>query len=111
MSTEGPKECERELKRMAKINPASAEYMVARTYLEWMISLPWSKSSGTEEIDIARGQAILDEDHYDLEKVKERILDYLTVKKLQPGMKGPILCFLGRRGVGKTAPGKSMAVA
>jgi ATP-dependent Lon protease len=111
MSPEGLKECERELKRLAKMTPASAEYMVARTYLEWMISLPWSKSSGTEEIDIAKGQAILDEDHYDLEKVKERILDYLAVKKLQPGMKGPILCFLGPPGVGKTSLGKSIARA
>ena len=93
------------------MTPASAEYMVARTYLEWMISLPWAKSSGTEEIDIAKGQAILDEDHYDLEKVKERILDYLAVKKLQPGMKGPILCFLGPPGVGKTSLGKSIARA
>src|SRR5216683_1814969 len=111
MSPEGLKECERELKRLAKMTPASAEYMVARTYLEWMISLPWSKSSGTEEINIAKGQAILDEDHYDLEKVKERILDYLAVKKLQPGMKGPILCFLGPPGVGKTSLGKSIARA
>src|ERR1700751_3148074 len=85
--------------------------MVARTYLEWMISLPWTVSSGTQEIDIAKGQAILDEDHYDLEKVKERILDYLAVKKLQPGMKGPILCFLGPPGVGKTSLGKSIARA
>ncbi len=76
-----------------------------------MISLPWAKSSGTEEIDIAKGQAILNEDHYDLEKVKERILDYLAVKKLQPGMKGPILCFLGPPGVGKTSLGKSIARA
>src|ERR1700720_4570064 len=111
MSPEGLKECERELKRLAKMTPASAEYMVARTYLEWMISLPWAKSSGTEEIDIAKGQAILDEDHYDLEKVKERILDYLAVEKLQPGMKGPILCFLGPPGVGKTSLGKSIARA
>ncbi|MBZ5697269.1 MAG: endopeptidase La [Acidobacteriia bacterium] len=111
MSAEALKECERELKRLSKMTPASAEYMVARTYLEWMISLPWTKSSGTEEIDIAKGQAILDEDHYDLEKVKERILDYLAVKKLQPGMKGPILCFLGPPGVGKTSLGKSIARA
>src|SRR5580692_4424389 len=111
MSAEGLKECERELKRLAKMTPASAEYMVARTYLEWMISLPWTKSSGLEEIDIPKGQAILDEDHYDLEKVKERILDYLAVKKLQPGMKGPILCFLGPPGVGKTSLGKSIARA
>ncbi len=111
MSPEGRKECDREIKRLAKMTPASAEYMVARTYLEWMISLPWTKSSGVEEIDIAKGQAILDEDHYDLEKVKERILDYLAVKKLKPGMKGPILCFLGPPGVGKTSLGKSIARA
>src|SRR5579872_5768109 len=111
MSAEARKECDRELKRLAKMTPASAEYMVARTYLEWMISLPWSKSSGLEEIDIPKGQAILDEDHYDLEKVKERILDYLAVKKLKPGMKGPILCFLGPPGVGKTSLGKSIARA
>src|ERR1700686_848332 len=111
MSAEARKECDRELKRLAKMTPASAEYMVARTYLEWMISLPWAKSSGLEEIEISKGQAILDEDHYDLEKVKERILDYLAVKKLKPGMKGPILCFLGPPGVGKTSLGKSIARA
>src|SRR6201984_1101329 len=111
MPAEARKECDRELKRLAKMTPASAEYMVARTYLEWMISLPWAISSGTEDIDIAKGQTILDEDHYDLEKVKERILDYLAVKKLQPGMKGPILCFLGPPGVGKTSLGKSIARA
>ncbi len=111
MSAEAKKECERELKRLAKMTPASAEYMVSRTYLEWMTSLPWNKTSGTEQIDIAKAQAILEEDHYDLEKVKERILDYLAVKKLQPGMKGPILCFVGPPGVGKTSLGKSIARA
>jgi ATP-dependent Lon protease len=111
MSAEAKKECERELKRLAKMTPASAEYMVSRTYLEWMTSLPWSKSSGSSEIDITKGQQILDEDHYDLQKVKERILDYLAVKKLQPGMKGPILCFVGPPGVGKTSLGKSIARA
>jgi ATP-dependent Lon protease len=111
MSAEAKKECDRELKRLAKMTPASAEYMVSRTYLEWMTSLPWNKTSGTEDIDIPKAQAILDEDHYDLEKVKERILDYLAVKKLQPGMKGPILCFLGPPGVGKTSLGKSIARA
>jgi ATP-dependent Lon protease len=109
MPAEAKKECERELKRLAKMTPASAEYMVSRTYLEWMTSLPWSKSSGHEEIDISKAQTILNEDHYDLEKVKERILDYLAVKKLQPGMKGPILCFIGPPGVGKTSLGKSIA--
>jgi len=109
MPAEAKKECERELKRLAKMTPASAEYMVSRTYLEWMTSVPWSKSSGVTEIDIPRGKQILDEDHYDLQKVKERILDYLAVKKLQPGMKGPILCFVGPPGVGKTSLGKSIA--
>jgi ATP-dependent Lon protease len=111
MSAEAKKECERELKRLAKMTPASAEYMVARTYLEWMTSLPWNKTSGTEDINIPNAQAILDEDHYDLVKIKERILDYLAVKKLQPGMKGPILCFIGPPGVGKTSLGKSIARA
>ena len=109
MTAEAKKECDRELKRLAKMTPASAEYMVSRTYLEWMTSLPWSKSSGSREIDIAKAHEILDEDHYDLQKVKERILDYLAVKKLQPGMKGPILCFVGPPGVGKTSLGKSIA--
>ena len=111
MPAEAKKECERELKRLAKMTPASAEYMVARTYLEWMTSLPWNKTTGSEEIDLSKAQGILDEDHYDLEKVKERILDYLAVKKLQPGMKGPILCFVGPPGVGKTSLGKSIARA
>jgi len=111
MTAEAKKECDRELKRLAKMTPASAEYMVSRTYLEWMTSLPWSKSSGSTEIDIPKAQTILNEDHYDLEKVKERILDYLAVKKLQPGMKGPILCFIGPPGVGKTSLGKSIARA
>ena len=109
MTAEAKKECERELKRLSKMTPASAEYMVSRTYLEWMTSLPWSKSSGSSEIDIGKAHEILDEDHYDLQKVKERILDYLAVKKLQPGMKGPILCFVGPPGVGKTSLGKSIA--
>ncbi len=113
MPAEAKKECERELKRLSKMTPASAEYMVSRTYLEWMTSLPWSKSSGTAEADIniPKAHDILDEDHYDLQKVKERILDYLAVKKLQPGMKGPILCFVGPPGVGKTSLGKSIARA
>src|SRR6202166_2507431 len=111
MPAEARKECDRELKRLQKMTPASAEYMVARTYLEWMTALPWTESSGAPEIDIANGQKILNEDHYDLEKVKERILDYLAVKKLQPGMKGPILCFVGPPGVGKTSLGKSIARA
>src|SRR5271170_1833848 len=109
MTAEAKKECDRELKRLAKMTPASAEYMVSRTYLEWMTSLPWNKVSGSEDIDILKAEEILNEDHYDLVKVKERILDYLAVKKLQPGMKGPILCFVGPPGVGKTSLGKSIA--
>src|SRR6202171_5733160 len=109
MTPEAKKECDREIKRLAKMTPASAEYMVSRTYLEWMTSLPWSKSAGSAEIDITKAREILDEDHYDIEKVKERILDYLAVKKIQPGMKGPILCFVGPPGVGKTSLGKSIA--
>src|ERR1700757_336237 len=111
MPAEAKKECDRELKRLSKMTPASAEYMVSRTYLEWMTSLPWAKSTGSAEIDIVKAHEILDEDHYDLEKVKERLLDYLAVKKLQPGMKGPILCFVGPPGVGKTSLGKSIARA
>jgi len=108
MTAEAKKECERELKRLAKMTRRPRVHG-SRTYLEWMTSLPWSKSSGSEEINIAKAHEILDEDHYDLQKVKERILDYLAVKKLQPGMKGPILCFVGPPGVGKTSLGKSIA--
>jgi ATP-dependent Lon protease len=113
MSAEARKECDRELKRLAKMTPASAEYMVSRTYLEWMTALPWNKTSATgeEQMDIAKAEEILNEDHYDLEKVKQRLLDYLAVRKLQPGMKGPILCFVGPPGVGKTSLGKSIARA
>src|SRR5215469_4892973 len=111
MSEDAKKECARELKRLGKMTPASAEYMVSRTYLEWMASLPWNKTSGTDDINIPKAEEILNEDHYDLVKVKERILDYLAVKKLQPGMKGPILCFVGPPGVGKTSLGKSIARA
>jgi ATP-dependent Lon protease len=113
MSAEARKECDRELKRLAKMTPASAEYMVSRTYLEWMTSLPWGKTSATgeDQMVISKAEEILNEDHYDLEKVKQRLLDYLAVRKLQPGMKGPILCFVGPPGVGKTSLGKSIARA
>ena len=111
MGPEQRKECERELKRLARMTPASAEYMVTRTYLEWMTSLPWGKTTGSEDIQLDNAQTILDEDHYDLEKVKQRIVEYLAVKKLKPGMKGPILCLVGPPGVGKTSLGKSIARA
>jgi ATP-dependent Lon protease len=100
----------RELNRLARMPTASPEYGVTRTYLEWMGNLPWSISSGAQ-VDVKRAAEILDEDHYDLEKVKERILDYLSVLQLKPVMKGPILCFVGPPGVGKTSLGKSIARA
>jgi ATP-dependent Lon protease len=100
----------RELDRLARISPNSPEYGVARTYLEWMASLPWNLSSGSQ-VNVKRAAEILDEDHYDLEKVKDRILDYLAVLQLRPVLKGPILCFVGPPGVGKTSLGKSIARA
>ncbi len=99
---------EKELDRLAKIPPASAEYTVARTYLDWLTDLPWSETTA-DNLDIDNAQKTLDEDHYDLEKVKKRILEYLAVRKLKSDMKGPILCFVGPPGVGKTSLGKSIA--
>ncbi len=101
---------EKELDRLSKIPPASAEYTVARTYLDWLVELPWSEST-EDNLDILNAQKTLDEDHYDLEKVKKRILEYLAVRKLKSDMKGPILCFVGPPGVGKTSLGKSIARA
>jgi len=101
---------EKELDRLAKIPAASAEYTVARTYLDWLVELPWSETT-TDNLDIHNAQKTLDEDHYDLEKVKKRILEYLAVRKLKSDMKGPILCFVGPPGVGKTSLGKSIARA
>jgi ATP-dependent Lon protease len=100
----------RELNRLARMSPASPEYGMTRTYLEWMVNLPWSVSSGSK-VDVKRAAEILDTDHYDLEKVKERILDYLAVLQLKPVLKGPILCFVGPPGVGKTSLGRSIARA
>ncbi len=107
---EAQKEAERELDRLAKMPPAAAEYTVARTYLDWLISLPWAKST-EDNLDITQAAAVLDEDHYNLNKVKERILDYLAVRKLKEDMKGPILCFVGPPGTGKTSVGQSIARA
>ncbi|HLK49475.1 MAG TPA: endopeptidase La [Bryobacteraceae bacterium] len=103
-------ETDRELSRLSRIPAASPEYGVSRTYLEWMASLPWNVSSGAQ-VDVKRAAEILDQDHYDLEKVKDRILDYLAVLQLRPVLKGPILCFVGPPGVGKTSLGKSIARA
>ncbi len=101
---------EKELDRLSKIPPASAEYTVARTYLDWLVELPWSTMT-EDNLEIQNAQKTLDEDHYDLEKVKKRILEYLAVRKLKSDMKGPILCFVGPPGVGKTSLGKSIARA
>ncbi|NJB69003.1 ATP-dependent Lon protease [Desulfobaculum xiamenense] len=104
------KEADKQLKRLANMHPDSSEATVIRTYLDWIAELPWRKAS-KDRLDIVKAQEILDEDHYNLEKVKERILEYLSVRKLNPKMKGPILCFVGPPGVGKTSLGRSIARA
>jgi ATP-dependent Lon protease len=104
------KQAERELGRLERLPPAAAEYGVIRTYLEWLVDLPWSKQT-EDDLDIRHARKVLDEDHYDLEEVKDRILEYLAVRKLNPDSPGPILCFVGPPGVGKTSLGKSIARA
>ncbi|MFQ5532885.1 MAG: endopeptidase La [Candidatus Methylomirabilales bacterium] len=103
-------EAKTQLNRLARMHPDAAEASVVRTYLEWLIELPWAKQT-RDKIEIKRAERILDEDHYDLEKVKERILEYLAVRKLKKKMKGPIICFVGPPGVGKTSLGRSIARA
>jgi ATP-dependent Lon protease len=110
MPDEVKEEALKELNRFSRINAMSPEYTVARTYLEWLIVLPWSISLG-QAVNVQRAAEILDEDHYDLEKVKNRILDFLAVMQLKPQLKGPILCFVGPPGVGKTSLGRSIARA
>jgi ATP-dependent Lon protease len=110
MPDEVKKEALKELGRLARMSPMAADYSLTRNYVEWLAVLPWAKTSG-QEIEIPKAKEILDTDHYDLEKVKDRILDYLSVRRLKPNMKGPILCFVGPPGVGKTSLGKSIARA
>src|SRR6201987_5388765 len=104
------KEALKELGRLTRMSPMAADYSVTRNYIEWLAVLPWNKTSGGE-IEIPKAKEVLDADHYDLKKVKDRILDFLSVRRLKPGMKGPILCFVGPPGVGKTSLGKSIARA
>ena len=110
MPDEVKKEALKELGRLSRMSPMAADYSLTRNYVEWLAVLPWNKTSG-QEIEIIKAKEILDTDHYDLEKVKDRILDYLSVRRLKPNMKGPILCFVGPPGVGKTSLGKSIARA
>jgi ATP-dependent Lon protease len=107
---EAKQQAERELGRLEKLPPIAAEYGVIRTYLEWLVDLPWSKET-EDNLDIGHAREVLDEDHYDLEEVKDRILEYLAVRKLNPESPGPILCFVGPPGVGKTSLGRSIARA
>ncbi len=104
------KEALKELSRLGRMSPMAADYSLTRNYIEWLAVLPWDKSSASK-IDINKAREILDEDHYELTKVKDRILDYLSVLELKPDMKGPILCFVGPPGVGKTSLGRSIARA
>jgi ATP-dependent Lon protease len=104
------KEAERELERLAKMHPSSAEYTVASTYLDWLTELPWNETT-EDNLDIKKARKVLDDDHFGLEKAKKRIIEYLAVRKLKPDSKGPILCFAGPPGTGKTSLGNSIARA
>jgi ATP-dependent Lon protease len=108
MPEKAEKEAEKQLRRLERMHPDAAEASMTRTYLEWLTELPWSKAT-KDNLDLKAAQKILEQDHYDLEKVKERILEYLAVRKLKEKMKGPILCFVGPPGVGKTSLGRSIA--
>lgn len=110
MPQEAEEQARKELKRLRRMSEASPEHGMVRSYLDWLVSLPWSKSDG-EDIDIERARGVLEEDHYGLEKVKRRILEYLAVRKLNPRGRSPILCFVGPPGVGKTSLGQSVARA
>jgi ATP-dependent Lon protease len=110
MPEEVEKEALRELQRFSRMSPAAAEYTLSRTYLDWLVTLPWNRTT-KKQISIPEAHSMLDADHFNLEKVKQRILEYLSVLQLKPEMKGPILCFVGPPGVGKTSLGKSIARA
>src|SRR6476619_267063 len=110
MPVEAKREADKQLKRLEQMHPESSEASLVRTYLDWLIDIPWSKKT-KDNLNIKKAQQVLDEDHYDLEKVKERILEYLAVNKLRKKIKGPILCFVGPPGVGKTSLGRSVARA
>jgi len=110
MTDEAKKEALRELDRLSRMSPAAAEYTVARTYLEWLVALPWIKET-EDSLDLTAARTVLDEDHSGLEKVKDRILEYLAVKTIRPIGRDPILCFVGPPGVGKTSLGRSIARA
>jgi ATP-dependent Lon protease len=110
MPAEAEEQALRELARLERMPEGAAEYSMTRTYLDWLVAMPWSKAD-TEQLDIDRARAILDEDHYGLEKVKKRILEFLAVRKLNPEGRSPILCFVGPPGVGKTSLGQSIAKA
>ncbi|MDY0091744.1 MAG: endopeptidase La [Candidatus Vecturithrix sp.] len=110
MPEEAAKAAQKELDRLKRMHPAAAEYTVSRTYLDWLLDLPWSINT-EDNLDILQARTVLDEDHYNLEKVKKRIIEYLAVRQLKKDMKGPILCFVGPPGVGKTSLGRSIARA
>jgi ATP-dependent Lon protease len=108
MPEKAEKEADKQLRRLERMHPDAAEASMTRTYIEWLSELPWSKAT-RDNLDLKAAEKVLEQDHYDLEKVKERILEYLAVRKLKEKMKGPILCFVGPPGVGKTSLGKSIA--
>ena len=108
MPTEVKREADKQLRRLEQMHPESSEASLVRTYLDWLVDLPWSKKT-KDNLNIKKAKDVLDEDHYDLEKIKERILEYLAVNKLRRKIKGPILCFVGPPGVGKTSLGRSIA--
>jgi ATP-dependent Lon protease len=110
LPAEAKGEAEKQLRRLETMHPEAAEYSMLRTYLDWLVELPWSRTT-KDNLDLKKARKVLDEDHYNLEKVKERILEFLAVRKLKKEIKGPVLCFAGPPGVGKTSLGKSIARA